>query len=478
MTRTSRVRAVGASSPVSGEGTGGSVLRVLQVCTKDLGGGAELSAWNLHRMYRRMGHTSWLAVGKKLSDDPDVLEIPRLEPGNSWTRFFRRLQAARGGQLPRPARKVLGTLAWLGEPARFIDERLLADAENFQYPGTRRLLTLPPLPPTLLHCHNLHGNYFDLRLLPRFSRVLPTILNLRDEWLITGHCAYTMGCSRWRTGCGACPDLTIYPPLQRDSTAFNWRRRARIFARSRLYVTAPSQWLLDRATASMLPALDRRVIPNGIDLDVFCPGDRRKAREKLRIREDARVVVVAVHNRFKDRSLAEAATARLEPSPRGAPLLFLLLGPAGEGRPHGAGEIRYAGFVKEPSLLADHYRAADVYLHTSRAEAFGKTIIEAMACGTPVVAVGVDAVREVVEDGRTGIVVPSREPEAVAAALQAVLAEPDRADHLGAEARRTAASRYGLDQQARSFLSWYTEVTADWKSWRGREPGAGGAWWT
>ena len=51
---------------------------------------------------------------------------------------------------------------------------------------------------------------------------MPVALTLHDEWLLTGHCAYTLGCERWRIGCGRCPDLTIYPAIRRDSTAENF----------------------------------------------------------------------------------------------------------------------------------------------------------------------------------------------------------------------------------------------------------------
>jgi glycosyltransferase involved in cell wall biosynthesis len=451
------------------EATGQDRLRVLQVCTNDLGGGAALSAWNLHRAYRRMNVAAWLAVGRKRSVDPDVVEIPRIATGNRWTRAFRGLQGTGPNRAPQLVRRALGLVAWLGEPRRFVTQRLLG-AEDYDFPGTRHLLGLPPRTPTLLHLHNLHGGYFDLRLLPRFSRTVPTILNLRDEWPITGHCAYTVGCGRWTGGCGRCPDLTVYPAIERDSTAFNWRRKARIFARSRLYVTTPSRWLMQRVEASMLTAVDRRVIPNGIDLEAFSPGDRRQARARLELPPDATIILTSAHSSFKDRTLAEETMARVSQPRAGASLLFLVLGPVEAARSHGSGTIRYAGYVSSPDAVADHMRAADVYLHTAKAEAFGKTIVEAMACATPVVAADVDAVPEVIEDGRTGIVVSSRDPGDLASAVSRLLNDGSYAAALGSHGRAAAVDRFGLDRQARSFLSWYAEVLDDWTRWRGTRP--------
>ena len=71
-------------------------MKILQINTADKGGGAEGSAFNLFRRYREAGHTSWLAVGTKYSDDKDVIEIPRLpEKGVANAAFFRLANLAR-----------------------------------------------------------------------------------------------------------------------------------------------------------------------------------------------------------------------------------------------------------------------------------------------------------------------------------------------------------------------------------------------
>ena len=118
-------------------------------------------------------------------------------------------------------------------------------------------------------------------------------MTLHDAWLLSGHCAHSFECERWKSGCGHCPDLTIDPAIRRDATAYNWRRKAKIFAGSKLWVATPSRWLMRKVEESMLARaiVEARVIPNGVDLTVFGPADKEAARARLRYPRRALVVL-------------------------------------------------------------------------------------------------------------------------------------------------------------------------------------------
>ena len=360
-------------------------MKILQVSTADSGGGAEGSAQNLFRAYRECGHTSWLAVGEKRSEDPDVFELPKDAAPTVVGRILQKTAARlrKSRRTPPGSRRLARAFDTLAVPER--RQARAAGREDFHFPGSRRLLGLLPEPPDLIHCHNLHGWYFDLGGLPELSRRTPVVLNLRDTWLLTGHCAYFMECEGWRTGCGGCPDLARYPGVKRDATAANWQRKEEIFAQSRLHITAPSQWLLDCAKSSMLEATDYRLIPNGIDLNVFRPGSREEARQRLGLPQDCRIVLFVAaspHNVYKDPQTMIQAIRMLAETEDNT--LFLCLGRKPPNALLRTGRVRHVPFQSDPAVVADHYRAADVFIHTARAEAFGKTVTESMACGTPV----------------------------------------------------------------------------------------------
>lgn len=441
-------------------------LRILHVNTSDLGGGAERSAWNLFRAYRQCGFNSWLATGRKYSDDPGVLVVPNELSRPRWTRLCRQVQSRGANTSLQPLAQLMDKLAWLGEPTRLIERYLILGVEDFNYPGTRHLLDLPIQRPTLVHCHNLHGNYFDLRALSWLSKQVPVIVNLRDAWLLSGHCAHSLGCERWKTGCGHCPNLTTYPAIPRDKTSYNWRRKRSIYAKSRLYVTTPSQWLMDRVQESILHGVLYRVIPNAIDLETFRPGNRHAARRVLDLPQNTQIILLIAHTVFRDLATMEAALAQASSTNRGEDLLFICLGKKKPDQPLGQGRIRYMGIERDQRRMALYYQASDVYIHAALGEVFGKTITEAMACGIPVVATAVGGIPEQVVDGVTGFLVPPYDARAMGCAIQRLLLNDDLCGRVGQAAAEHAKQQFGLDQQVHSFLGWYEEVMENWSQWK------------
>lgn len=436
-----------------------SLLTIAQVNAFALGGGAENVARALHHGYLRRGHRATLLVGRDSTAGGRTL--PSSEPG------IRGLPAGLG---TRTMHALTGVL-------RIADR--YRGRETYHYPATRGLLDAMPDAPDILHLHNLHGGYFDLRVLPVLSARLPVVLTLHDAWLLSGHCAHSMGCERWRTGCGACPDLTIYPAVRVDATAANWQRKRSIFARSRLHIATPSAWLARRVEASMLaPAVaGLRVIPNGVDLDAFAPGDMKQARARLDLPVDGPVLLFvgsgARANPFKDLETVQRAAA-IAAATLDRDVTLVVLGDRGADVASGRALTRFVPFADGMPAIADFYRAADLLVHAAHADTFPSTVLEAMACGTPVVATAVGGITEQIRSleagagsdgwpaaGRqhaTGVLVAHRDAAAMGNAI-AVLATnaPLRAE-LGRNAVRTARSEYDVERQCDTYLEWYRAI--------------------
>ncbi len=434
------------------------MMRILQISTADSGGGAEGTARDLHQYFLEQGQDALLAVGRRYREQAGVLEFPRPPASSLPGRFLQSLGSVCRRLEPRcrPARALSRILERLAHPPRF--REWWRGYEEFYYPGTEALLeTLSPRP-DIIHCHNLHGYYFNLACLPELSQRIPLVLNLHDAWPLTGHCAQPLDCLRWQTGCGECPHLNTYPSCRRDNTQANWRRKAELYRRSRLYVTAPSQWMLDCARQSMLSAREFRLIPNSIDCRIFQTGDRLQARQRLNLppREKIVLFVAAGNSVFKDSETLLRAIIQLgERCPK---TIFLCLGRSLPRRKCAGLDLRCLPFVSSPTRLADYYRAADVFVHTSRADSFGKTITEAMACGTPVVASAVGGIPEQLLEGQTGFLVPPQNPGALAEQIRVILEAPPERNRLMSAAAARRGAGYDLSRQGQALLKWYQEI--------------------
>jgi glycosyltransferase involved in cell wall biosynthesis len=439
-------------------------MNILQVNTWDLCGGAEKISWTLHHAYQACGHNAWLAVGYRRTQAPNIFLIPQDDCRSPWARFW----IAIGRRLsPLSAkfsgiRKIGNVFNFLGQPHRWIPVKL--GHEDFDFPGSHHILTLAPQRPDILHCHNLHGNYFDLRLLPRLCRQIPVLLTLHDAWLLSGHCAHAFDCERWKTGCGHCPDLTILPPVQRDATAYNWQRKHRIYAQSKLYVATPSRWLMQKVEQSILqPAvIEGRVIPNGIDLSLFQPGNKQAARQALGIEGTTNMVLFAAstirQNPWKDYQTMQAAVTLLAERRSNQKLLFIALGDTAPERHVGQAVIRFVPYQQDPQTVVQYYQAADVYIHAAKADTFPNTVLEALACGTPVVATAVGGISEQIEHGQTGFLVPLGDVNAMVVSIQTILDDTTLQNTMSRQAAEIARCKFGLGLMVQDYVEWYQEI--------------------
>ena len=222
---------------------------------------------------------------------------------------------------------------------------------------------------------------------------------------------------------------------------------------------------------SSIPASKTAVIYNGIDIRAFAPGIDRAARAELGV-ADGDFLVGAVGNvrTAKAYEVLLRAIARLsERAPRvhaaivgdveDAETARLLALRAELGLEH---RVRFLGFRSDvPRLL----RAFDAYALTSSSEGFSIALVQAMAAGRPVVATRSGGPVEILEHGRTGMLVSCNAPDEVAAALQGFMEAPAAAAALGRAARVAAAERFSVDATVHAYESLYESLTPR----RGRE---------
>lgn len=422
--------------------------KIVIVNTADEGGGAERVSMAVLNGFLELGLDAWLLVGNKAGNHSKVI------PFHSSPFFDYRPY-------------MDSDISREFERRRSVDHSL--GIEDFNHPYSHYVNALTGSPPDLVLCHNLHGGYFDLRALSALSGQVPVAMRLFDTWLQTGHCAYTLGCGRWQTGCGECPDLTIPPVILRDASQINIRRKQRIFQKSRLFVSTESRWMLDRAKQSVLaPAvIDWKYFPGGVDLETFFPGPCENARLELDLDVDARVLLYVANqgsaNPYKDFETVRRALDELHRQRSARRIILVVVGskaPDQSVGPHIL--IRHVGNVASRPRLAAFYRAADVMVHSAVEENFGNVVAEAMACGTPVVAGSGGGVLELIDHGTTGLIVQPGQPAQLAEAISQLLGAPALSARMGVAAAEAAQRNLDSRDMIRNMQNWCTEVHSAW----------------
>ena len=254
---------------------------------------------------------------------------------------------------------------------------------------------------------NLHwvARWLDL---PSFLGSLPTglpvIWSLHDLIPVTGGCHYPDDCDHFTRHCGDCPQQR--KPSAVDATRRYFRIKAKAYSKINLHFIGNSEWTTAQVRRSGLSkyAKSIRTIPLGLDVEQFKPVEKSQARRAIGIPDDRFVVGFACSDISEER--------------KGARLLFeaikalnvknILLLTFGSGRwPESSGvDILELGMLNNSRLQSLFYSTLDVFATPSRAETFGNTALESMACETPVIAYATSGLLDVVVAGETGLLEP------------------------------------------------------------------------
>ena len=406
---------------------------VVHLSATDNEGGSGRSAYRIHNGLRDLGWRSRMLVGLQVTQDPDVQTVH----GGG------RLTSTAGRWVDQTTRRVGLAYQWQLWGGRLARHKWLREAD-------------------IIQMFNLHGGYFPIRLLPEMSRRAPLVWRLSDMWPMTGQCVYSGDCERWKIGCGECPITHEYVELGIDTTAFLWRQKDRLYADCDITVVAPSSWTERLARES--PLLGRfpvHRIPNGLDVETFRPMSREAACEMLGYDPSVRRILFVAHgldnNPRKGGDALMEALRKMGPR-RGVELL--LAGVGGESWEQ-AGlpiPVRCAGYISDDKRMAMVYAAADMIVVPSAVENLPNTLLEAMACGLPAVAVQAGGMADAVRDAETGYLVMQGDIAGLAVRLDMLLDDESARRRMGAAGRQLIEREFSRDIQAERFAALYEQI--------------------
>ncbi len=336
--------------------------------------------------------------------------------------------------------------------------RITGKQAYFSVRSTHRLLQyISELKPDIVHLRNLHSNFIHLGLLLSFlsEKDIPTVLTLHDCWFFTGKCThYTVDeCYKWQDECGKCPRLKKdNPSWFFDRTKEMLNDKKNWFGMiPRLAVVGVSDWISDEARKSLLSSakLITRIY-NWIDLDVFKPVDTTELRPKLGLQEKYIILGVSSgwsNSKGLDQFIELSGLITEE-------MVIILVGRMSKRikLPH---NIRHINEIHDVDRLAEYYSLADVLVHFSMEETFGKTIAEANACGTPAVVLNSTACPETLGKD-CGIVVNNNKTEEVYEAIKHIQ-RIGKANY-SKVCQTSVRERYNYLSQAKKYLNLYNHL--------------------
>ena len=407
-------------------------MKVLQVNSSDVIGG-RFNGFEIRGLLADKGITSHHLVWKKISKEAASSRLFPL-PGSRQATFV------------------------LNRVERLLSIHSRLQIQSFTLPMHRQFREAD-----LVHYHIVHDGYFSLSVLPWLSRLKPTVWTVHDSWLLTGHCIYPLGCERWRSGCGACPRLDLPFVMYRDRTAqdFEWKRS--ILRRMKVDLVVASDSMRRIAQQSPI-ARDKplHVIPFGINLEKFAPGDAAAARERLGILPDRVVIGVRAFPESPYKGFDFFVKALRQLDTIGIPLAIVTTHTKGHLNEFiGKHQIIDLGWINDESLMLDTYRAADLFVMPSPAEAFGMMAIEAMACGKPVIVFDGTSLPDITDTPRVGLAVPNSNVDALASAIRRLIENKRERYERGIAGRALAEQLYDERLFAWRLSELYRSVLRD-----------------
>lgn len=411
-----------------------SDIQVLALCTSDSSGGAARAAYRIHEGVNRQtrGVSSTMLVKDKRSDDPTVHALREFSRGGrvadvaGWiaNKWENQLQHARWRPYPDRMPYYMSDLR--GVPAGSALRRM-----NFD----------------LLHLHWINQRFVRLRDLAGVGK--PVVWTLHDSWPFCGVCHYFLDCERYKEACGRCPHLRSVNP--NDLSRKVWKEKNDLYGRLNLHIVAPSRWMAAVASESgLLDGVPVTVIPNSVDTEVYRPYGERSSLAGRPV-----CVAFGAMNALKDSRKGYAYLRQaLDKLPKDLDYRLMVFG--ADALPEEGLPARCLGVIRSDQEMASVYNQADVVVVPSIAENLSCTIMEALSCGTPVVAFRIGGNGDMIDHRGNGYLAEPFNSEDLAAGIVWCAENQER---LSFRARQTVMERFTMAGIAERYTDLYRSLS-------------------
>jgi glycosyltransferase involved in cell wall biosynthesis len=415
-------------------------MKIALINTFDIYGGAARAAYRLFRGLRGANADAKMYTLHKMSADPDVVTVGAMTAEQAVrakaveAEIFAENQAY-------PVLRGQGFVPFHSERSPF------GEALTTQLPHD-----------AVVNLHWVRGLVDYEAMFSVTASTKSVVWTLHDMHPFTGGCHYTAGCQRFADTCGCCPFLGSDDADDISARIVRRKIKALNSRRCPLHVVAPSRWLAKEAQRSaVFQNLPVSVIPYGLETDLFKPQDRQRIRQELGLpQEDILILFIAhvLNDPRKGLEFLDKALTLLGPRNDVATLLV------------GGGDIKMnapfrhfrAGVISDDVSISRLYAAADLAVVASLEDNLPNTMMEALACGIPVVGFDVGGVPDMVRPGETGFLADPADAESMAKALSIALSDRMRLVEMGRKSRQCIEQDHTLAIQAERYLDLYRSI--------------------
>jgi glycosyltransferase involved in cell wall biosynthesis len=255
-----------------------------------------------------------------------------------------------------------------------------------------------------------------------------------------------------------------------------WQRRLPVYAAERIAAAFGDIELVQNpedvdtlVDTLHIPARKVRLLGNGVDLSRFDPDALDSAtRSELRTQwgvTDDELVCAVVGRLVREKGVVELLEAASRLRARGVPVRFVVIGPTDPDKSDAIDDTVFTDaaadgvvFTGTRTDMPQCYAAADLFLTASWREGFPRSAMEAAAMGLATVGTDIRGNRQVIADGETGLLVPVRDADAIAAAVERLVTDTALRNGMGAAARRRAAAEFGQERVIERTLDAYRQL--------------------
>ncbi|PCH59213.1 MAG: glycosyl transferase [Gammaproteobacteria bacterium] len=411
-------------------------MKILQVSSSAQLGGAGIAAYRLHRGLIQLNAESIMLVNSQRDKDKSIVGAVGIFD------------------------KVMAKLTPLLDmvPGRF--SSIDMDRVSASWVPDRLIHRIKKNPPDILNLHWVNDGFMSIATLAKFEQ--PMIWTLHDMWAFSGGEHYVGDSTRYKEGYSA----KNRPPDEKklDIHRWIWARKKKSWSHlaKKLTIAAPSKWMACCASESALFKDFRvEILPNGIDHERYHPMDHRVARNVLGLPEDKKLILFgagsATSDKRKGYHLLVDAIKKFEKQVNLADYELIVFG-ASSGEGESFMKTHYLGVLADEISLALVYAAADVFVAPSLEDNLPNTVLESLACGTPVVAFNIGGMPDMISHKVNGYLAGAFDVDDLTKGLLWVLEDSKRRKSLSAAARDTVMKSFTLEQSAKRYLSLYEEL--------------------